>query len=114
MQAREPAADELRFEMLHRVAQQVSRLADVHLDVIAGRFDPVDLGNVDEENPAAGTDDQAPRPLSIAAQPFEQRREARVDPRALPEIRFGAAERALEARSIERLEEIVAGVAVEG
>jgi hypothetical protein len=49
------------------------------------------------------------RTLAIAAEPFEQRDELRVPSAALAKLGFGAAERALEPRAVERLQQIVDG-----
>src|SRR5262245_41783549 len=40
---------ELSLDRVHRLANQVRVVADVQLDVVAGRFDPVDLGRANEE-----------------------------------------------------------------
>ena len=53
------SAIELRFDGVHRLAEQVRVGADVQLDVVAGRLDPVDLVGADEEHAAAGLDDEA-------------------------------------------------------
>src|SRR5204863_160701 len=49
----------LRFDRVHRFANQVRVGADVELDVVARGLDPVDLAGADEEDAAARLDDEA-------------------------------------------------------
>ena len=46
------------FDGVHRLAEQMRVGADVKLDVVAGRLDPVDFVVAHEEDPAAGLDDE--------------------------------------------------------
>src|SRR5687767_3358575 len=50
---------ELRLERVHRFPEQMCVGADVQLDVIARRFDPVDFVRADEEHASTGLDHES-------------------------------------------------------
>ena len=106
---------ELRLDGVHRLAEQVRVGADVQLDVVAGRLDPVDLVGAHEEDAAARLDDEA---IERAAAPASDPGRARAGgargrrSRAL-ELLPRARERLAEALAIERLQQVVERVHVE-
>ena len=71
--AEEQVGIELRLDRVHRLAEQVRVGADVELDVVAGRLDPVDLAGADEEHAAAGLDDEPFERLRGRLQPVHER-----------------------------------------
>src|SRR5690606_25337472 len=77
--------------------------------------DPVHVGDAQDENAAAGTDDQALEILVARAQLAEQRIEPVVDldPAPAAQMHAGALDRFAETVRIERLEHVVDGVRIE-
>jgi hypothetical protein len=57
--AEEVAAAELRFDLLHRLPEQMRGGAGVEGDVVVGGFDPVDLRGVDDDRFLARRDQEA-------------------------------------------------------
>ena len=79
MDAEEGVGVELRFDGVHRLAEEVGVGADVQLDVVAGGFDPVDFVGADEEDAAAGLDDEAFEPLCVRLEILDQLEEAPLE-----------------------------------
>ena len=104
------------FDRVHRLAEQMRVGADVQLDVVAGRLDPVDLVGAHEEDAAARLDDEAiDARLAPASDPGRARcrRRSRSPPVAALELLARARERLPEPLAIERLEQVVERVHVE-
>ena len=64
---------------VHRFAQQVRLVADVQLDVVAGRLDPVDLLGAHEVDPAARLDDEAVDLVRRLLQILDEREQAALE-----------------------------------
>src|SRR6185312_5000102 len=69
---------ELRLEAADRFAQQISFSSVVNPDVIAFRFDTVNVVNVEEENPAFGLDYQSFQVSRASLQFLEQRQDVLI------------------------------------
>ncbi len=107
---------ELRFEVGHRVPNQMRLFADVQAHIIARGFTPVDVGGADEVDAAAGLDDQ-PIDAGLAAADFRNQGEqlpAEAGRLPLRELVAGVRERRLEALGTEGLEQVVERVDLEG
>src|SRR4051812_37675086 len=116
MDADEHLWGELRFHRVHRLADQVRVVADVELDVVAGSLDPVDFAGADEEDPAARLDDEAIGLGLGRPQVADNGGEAPLDLAVAVAIDLlaGARQRLAEALAVERLQQVVERVHVEG
>ena len=91
-------------------------VADVQLDVVAGGFDPVDLVGPHEEHAPAGLDHETFEALRVRLEVLHELEQPALEiavGRTL-QMLAGADERFVEALAIERLEQVVEGVDVEG
>ena len=103
------------FEGVHRLAEEVPLGTDVQLDVVAGRFNPVDLVRAHEKDASAGFDDEPLETLRGRLQILNELEQAslEISVRAPLELLTGSPERLREPISIERLEQVVERVHVE-
>ena len=70
-------------------------VADMELDVVARRLDPVDFVGADEEDAAAGLDDEALEPLGVRLEILDELEEPALEiaARSALELLTGARER---------------------
>ena len=91
-------------------------MPDVEPDVVAGRFNPVDLVHPQEEQPAAGLDDEAVGARLIPPEVLDERQQPPSEVAGF--LAFDLPPRALqgvgEALAIERLEDVVERAHLEG
>jgi hypothetical protein len=107
---------ELIDEGLHGLADVVGFAGDVESSVVSFCADPVDIGDLDEENAATHGDGETLGIVGLRATAVEQREETLgcVLVLAASASIAGSAKSAGEAIGLEGLEEIVDGVGVEG
>jgi hypothetical protein len=91
-------------ERLDRPAHEVLVRADVQIDVVLRRFDPVDVGGVEKEDPSRLAHDE-PRERRIGTRGFPHMRGIRRAAAARDAHR--AFDRRVEALLVERLEQVV-------
>ena len=101
VRAEELVAADIMLELGERAADQVHRIAHVQAGVIIRCLDPVDLGDREEQHPARALDDESLHRL------VSRRRIVR-------DLLLGPAERALEARVIEGLQQVIERPSLEG
>src|SRR6266480_2528398 len=112
--AHEPRGVELRFEMLHGFAQRVPGAARMDLDVVALRFDPVDVLDAEDGHATARLDRETLQVLTVAGdrrlprdsvqqggEPVAQRSDL-----ALAHLLLGVRHRPAESLVVEGLEQI--------
>src|SRR5579859_7674253 len=90
--------------------------AAVYFDVIAGGLHPVDVLGPQKEDAASRLHDEAVGVMTLLLQRFQERQDALVERRRrrATQLRPGAIERRLEARLVERLEQKVQRMHLEG
>jgi hypothetical protein len=115
MDAEEEVRIELGFDRVHRLAKQVRLGADVQLDVVAGRVNPLDLGRAHEEHASAGFHHEPLERVSGRLQSMHQLQEPPFQFAIGPalQLRPRARQGILEAIAIERLEQVVQRVHLE-
>src|SRR5229473_2860358 len=105
------------LEALQTVSKQVLLRANMDLDVIAERLEPIDFGDSDEIDPLLGSDRDPALSLSLRADRFQQRQKTRLDSGAavgLPQSSQRMFHRPGEPRPGERFEQVVDRVHLEG
>src|SRR5579863_3786099 len=109
MDAREPRRVQTGFQLAHRLPQDVRFTATVKTDIIVGRFNPVDLTSLHEDDAAAVPDGYSIRQFAPIGEVLDESGEAAIGRfrTFLRQVDLRAVQRFAEALPVERLEQVV-------